>query len=359
VSLHVPALSRIAGQDRALEGLRALVRDETAIPPLLFHGPEGVGKRTAALALAASLVCRQPSGGDACGECLACRRVAEADGVTRLREKVSPGDAPMSYPDVGLVSIPGSRTRISVLQARDIATSMAARPFELGRRIYVVDPADALTLEAANGLLKVLEEPPAWGVLVLVTTAPWALPITVRSRMRATRFGRLGDDILREHLREAGFRDEEIPLRIAAAGGSLGLALSLDAEKTRQRRDAWVETLARLADGASPGPLAVGAAQAFAEDAARAGIALETLLAVLRDVAAAEVGAPPRLLETDQAERLAPLADRLLGPARERPELVDRLRSDLRVFNLNPKLVVEGGVMAVAGRLRPRDLPPR
>jgi DNA polymerase-3 subunit delta' len=359
VTLHVPPLSGIAGQERAVRALRALAADEASLPPLLLHGPDGVGKRTTALAFAAALVCRAPRGGDACGECLACRRVAAADEVTRLREKISAQDSPTTYPDVGYVSIAGSRTRISVLQARDIATSLASRPFELSRRLYVIDPADALTVEAANALLKVLEELPAHGALVLVTTAPWALPITVRSRVRAIRFGRLGEEILREHLVDAGVEEEEIPLRIAAAGGSLGEALALDTDLARRRRDAWVETLARLAGGEAPGPLAVGASQAFGESAGTAETALEALLAILRDVAAGDAGTAPRLLSEEQARRLQPFADTLLGPARERVELIDRLRADLKVFHLNAKLVVEGSVMALAGRLRQRDLPPR
>jgi plasmid stability protein len=205
----------------------------------------------------------------------------------------------------------------------------------------------------------VLEELPSYAVLILVTPAPWALPITVRSRVRAVRFGRLTEEILREHLRDAGVGDEEIPLRIAAAGGSLGQALTLDTEETRRSRDAWVETLARLAAGDAPGPLAVGAAQAFGDSAASAQTALEALLAILRDVAAGASGAPPRLISDEQTERLSPAADGLLGSARERIELIERLRGDLGVFHLNAKLVVEGSVMALAGRLRPRDLPPR
>lgn len=353
------ALSGVAGQERAVETLRSLVLDDGPVPPLLFHGPEGVGKRTTALALAAALVCRERDGTDACGACVACRRVAAASAVTALREKVTSQDHPVAYPDVGYVSIPSGKTRISVLQARDVTISLATRPYEMSRRIYVVDPADGMTTEAANALLKILEEPPSYGVLILVTSAPWALPVTVRSRMRPVAFRRLPNETVRERLLAAGIPEDEAELRVMVGDGSLGRALATDAEAAASARDAWVEILRRLAASDAPGPLAVGAAQAFAASAADSAGAIDTLLAVLRDVAAVASGAPPRLLPAGDAEELATDCDRLLGAAHERPELVERLRADLRIFNLNPRLVVEGSVLALGGRLRERDLPPR
>jgi DNA polymerase III subunit delta' len=352
-------LSRVAGQERVVETLRALVLDDGPVPPLLFHGPDGVGKRTTALALAASLVCRERDGTDACGACLACRRVAAAGAVTALREKATSQDHPVAYPDVGYVSIPAGRTRISVLQARDVSISLSSRPYEMSRRIYVVDPADGMTTEAANAMLKILEEPPSYGVLILVTSAPWALPVTVRSRMRPVPFRRLSNETIREHLLAAGVSAAEADLRVMVGDGSLGRALGSDAEAAASSRDAWVEILRRLAASDAAGPLAVGAAQAFAASAAESASAIGTLLAVLRDVAAVASGASPRLLPTADAAELAADCDRLLGPAHERPELVERLRADLRTFNLNPRLVVEGSVLALGGRLRERDLPPR
>lgn len=350
-----PALSRLLGQETAVEALTALAARALAgdpVPPLLLFGPEGVGKRSAALAFAATLACPHRTGTDACGRCGPCRRVAQAEAVTALREGATTQDSPRSYPDSGLVSIPRGKTRISVLQVRDVAQSLALQPFELGRRIYVIDPADAMTPGAANALLKALEEPPPYGVLVLVTTAPWALPITVRSRLRAIRFRPLPEEIVARLLAAEGLEPDEAATRARRSAGSLARARALDLEGEARRLEAWVQILERLGARAPAPPLAVQAGEAFGGSAAEALQGLAALLAVLRDVAAAHAGAAPRVLAPDAAARLAPAATALLGPALDRADAVETLRREVVSINRNPRLGVEGAVLALAGALR-------
>ncbi|RMF73109.1 MAG: AAA family ATPase [Acidobacteria bacterium] len=345
----VRPLSAIRGQPQAVRVLEALARSGQPTPPLLLHGPEGVGKATAARALAAALVCRSPRGADACGRCTGCRRVAEAGAVTRLRARAAAQAAPEIYPDVGLVGVPQGRTRISVLQARDVIVSLQNAPFELPRRVYVIDPADRMTPSAANALLKVLEEPPAHGVLVLVSASPWALPVTVRSRCRMVRFGLLARDDLVAILREARLDDAEIADRVALAGGSAGAALRLDPAREAGRLDAWCELLDGLARGVPAGLLAVEAGDRFAGDAGEAEASLAALLSLLRDVSAAAVGAPVRVVPDGTARRLAASLPRIAGPALARVGAIDDLRSELHRFNRNPRLAIEGAVLALAG----------
>lgn len=353
----IAPLSAIQGQDAPVRTLIALCQRGGAIPPLLLHGPEGVGKRTAVLAFAAALVCRKPDGADACGACVPCRRVADAAAVTELREGATAQDSPLVYPDIGFVSLPRGKTRISILQARDIALSLASRPFELSRRIYIVDPADMLNLAAANALLKVLEEPPPYGVLALVTTAPWSLPMTVRSRLTAVRFRPLPQATVEQILLAHGVAPEEGALRAAHSSGSLARAMSVDPEAEQKLIAAWVAVLERLAQGVRPAELAAAASADLASDADAAMAALDLLLTVLRDVAAGRAPAAPILLDREQVERLAPAAERLTGPFLDRARLVDRLRREIVIFNRNPRLAVEGAVLALAGVLRPQDLP--
>lgn len=353
-------LSGVLGQQPAVALLRSLAERGDAVPPLLFFGPEGVGKRTAALAFAGALACPRREGTDACGRCGPCQRLAEAEAVTALREGSTAQDTPRSYPDSGLVSIPKGKARISVLQARDIAQSLALQPFELPRRIYIVDPADAMTVAAANALLKVLEEPPPYGVLILVTAAPWALPITVRSRMRAVRFMPLAEQTVARLLVREGFEageDGDAAHRARRSGGSLARARALDAGQEEQRLEAWLQILGELAERRSPAPLAVLAGEAFGGSAEQAREALEVLLAILRDLAAVHAGGTPRTIEPPLAERLAPLAPRLLGPALDRAESIERLRHELVTIHRNPRLAVEGAVLTLAPFPSPAPLP--
>ncbi len=354
---RIEPLSAIQGQDAAIQALLALHRRGGPIPPLLLHGPDGVGKRTAALAFAAALVCRKPRGADACGACAPCRRVADASLVTDLREGATAQDSPLVYPDIGFVSVPRQKTRISVLQARDIALSLAARPFELARRIYIVEPADKLNPASANALLKVLEEPPSYGVLILVTAAPWSLPLTVRSRLTAVRFRPLPQATVEQLLLARGLAPDEAALRAAHAAGRLSRATNVDPEEERKLVAAWTGVLLRLAQGARAAELAAAAGAELGADPESAIAALDLLLTVLRDAAAGRAALAPVLLDESQADELAPLAEKWVGRLHDRPRLVDRLRREVEIFNRNPRLAIEGAVLAVAGVLRSEDFP--
>jgi DNA polymerase-3 subunit delta' len=163
-------LRDLQGQEAGLEQLRRAWQNQRVPHALLFTGPEGVGKRTAALALAQALNCREPRVDDACGECLSCRKIAQ--GI---------------HPDVRTLVPDGAHLKIEQIR-EDLQHDAVLKPLEGLRKVYLLDPADTLTLGAANSLLKILEEPPAAVVLVLISAQPFALLDTVRSRCREIRF---------------------------------------------------------------------------------------------------------------------------------------------------------------------------
>ena len=348
---RVVPLVALAGQERALSALLALAGAEGPIPPLLFCGPEGVGKRSAALGLAAGLVCRSGTIDQACGRCPPCLRVLQSAGVTALRRRSTAQDRAQVYPDVGFVGIPEGKTRISVLQARDVELSLSVQPFELPRRIYIIEPADSLTPAAANSLLKVLEEPPPWGLLILVTAHPWALPVTVRSRMQAVRFGLLGRQTVEQLLVDQGYPASDAAERARYCRGRLSLALAADPAAEDKVRESWIRAIEKLSEGSSAAALATAVAEALGSDAAAAENACQALLELMRDGQAVASGAEPRLLDRSQAERLTGFVD-AAGPALyDRLRVVELLRSEIRIFHRNPRLSVEGALLALAGRL--------
>jgi DNA polymerase III subunit delta' len=169
------------GHRRIVELLSRSVSRGTLPPSLIFCGPVDSGKRATAVALAQALNCvapgppegghhedgRPPEGGyekDACGVCAACTRIAR--GV---------------HPDVLIVE-PGDSGSMKIDQIRDVLDRVGYRPFEGRRRVVILDDADLLVPAAQNALLKVLEEPPASSVFVLITARPDMLLPTVRSR---------------------------------------------------------------------------------------------------------------------------------------------------------------------------------
>jgi DNA polymerase-3 subunit delta' len=180
----------LQGQGRALSTLRAALRRGTLHHAYLFGGPEGAGKHAAALALAQAVNCESED--PPCGSCGPCRKIAKGvhPDVIVLREERAMAKA-------GLWEPKGGRTPskdIVVDQVRDLVDHrLALKRFEGRRRFVVVDPADAMNVQAQNALLKTLEEPPDATTIVLVASNADALLPTIRSRCVKIAFAPVGD----------------------------------------------------------------------------------------------------------------------------------------------------------------------
>ena len=229
----------ITGHRPLLDLLSRAIARGTLPPSLIFAGPEGVGKRRTAIALAQALNCERLVGSDAsrdaCGRCAACTRIARA-----------------VHADVLIVE-PGDSGAIKVDQVREAIDRTAYRPFEGRRRLVVVDEADALIPEAQNALLKTLEEPPPASVFVLITARPDMLLPTVRSRCHRLRFGPLTPGEVAEILtRDHGVAPAEARAAAAAADGSVGRALADSGEDANEARDAAARLLQATASSTDP-----------------------------------------------------------------------------------------------------------
>jgi DNA polymerase-3 subunit delta' len=230
----------VLGQHTAVETLQRALSSGRVHHAYRFEGPDGVGKEQAAFALAQALVCTaKPNAG--CGACSACRRA-----VT-----LSPDEPQVpQHPDVVLVErglYPASvlgRTSpesagIGVEQIRRIVVARAGYPpYEAKSLVFIFRAAHELTPNAANALLKTLEEPRPGAYFLLITDQPRRLLDTVRSRTLPIRFGPLPDDVLSEILR----RHERTlaPDVLALAGGSARRALALGEPEQVARRERFV-----------------------------------------------------------------------------------------------------------------------
>lgn len=322
------AFASVLGHERLKDLLSRTLREARLPPALLFAGPQGVGKRTLALAAARALLCERTDG-DACESCASCRRALRG-----------------LHPDLLLVE--PVTAAIKIEQIRDVVREVAGRPFEGRARAVVVDDADAMTEQAANALLKSLEEPPPTSHLFLVTAAPQALLPTIRSRCQTLRFGPLPEGLLEAHLQERlGLSAEEARLRAALSQGSLGVALAFESEAYRALRD---ELLGLLESLERWGPVERMEAAERLEEKDEPEQALTTLRSLLRDVAALRAGARPRvILNADVAERLAALARGALGDrATFLAEAVGETRTTLR-GNANKLLTMDVLLESLAG----------
>ena len=207
----------IVGHDKIIAQLHHAIRSNRIAGAYLFVGPAGVGKETVAIHFAKSINCLE-SGEGACRDCISCRKTDVGN-----------------HPDTQIVSPSGAWIRID--QIRELQKRIVYRPLEGVRKVVILREAERMNLEAANCLLKTLEEPPAESVLILLTTNIDALLPTIRSRCQIIKFNPLTPNELGRYLNERFHLGDREALSIATrAGGAVGRALtyleSRDAEKS-------------------------------------------------------------------------------------------------------------------------------
>jgi DNA polymerase-3 subunit delta' len=208
-------MAGMVGHTRQLSLLRGGIERDAVGSSYLFLGPPGVGKSTAARYFAGALLC-QSWDGDPCGQCASCRCAVAA------------------HPDLQLVTPEKGKKILKISQVREAQELLALTPSLGSRKVAVFDPADAMNLEAANAMLKTLEEPPEGTVIILVASNPGVLPATVLSRCRKVSFGHLSEDEVREVLLREGWSEEEAAAAAGVSEGSPGLALSLESDTWRK-----------------------------------------------------------------------------------------------------------------------------
>ena len=192
-------MERFASVPEQVEAKRLLASalEEGGAQAFLLHGPPGVGKRTAAFAFAGALL-----------------------GDTRRVEA-------RTHPDLYLLEPLGEMIRIDDVRA--LRHDLHMRPFEADRRVYLVLDAQRMNEDAADALLKDLEEPPPYAVIVLVASELGPLPTTILSRCQLVPFRRLSERAVREWIaaRAPGRSDEEVRALARAAAGRLDRARRL------------------------------------------------------------------------------------------------------------------------------------
>ncbi len=228
------------GHDALVDRFRRAIARGRLGSTFLFVGPEGVGKFSFALRLAQSLLCPQRPAADLapCGECPTCRQVlAESHGDLYLVRR-SPDR--MTIPIEALIGPRERRMR------EGLCAWMALKPTSGMRKIAIIDDADLLGVEAANSLLKTLEEPPPHAVLILVGTNPSRQLPTIRSRCQIIRFHGLAPDVVAAHIRTKGLvpADQDVDWLTRMSLGSLAVAARYADPVVRAFREAWCRTLA-------------------------------------------------------------------------------------------------------------------
>ncbi len=234
------AFTDITGNDRVKHILQLALRRHRLPNSLLFSGPAGVGKTATAVTVAKALNCLNLED-DACDACASCRAIGEAS-----QDPEKQGLAP----DVMLISIEENKKKIAIDQIRLLKQVAYLRPMSGRARVFILRGADAMSEEASNSILKVLEEPPAASTLILVTEKPHLVLPTIRSRCRTLEFSLVAREEIARALVARGQPPDRANLLAFLANGSMENALEQDWDEVLEgRRGAWDLFLALLAGG--------------------------------------------------------------------------------------------------------------
>lgn len=228
----------LIGNERIKKLLRRAVAEQRIGQSLLMAGPRGVGKYQFAIALAQALNCERVKDGAGCGSCGSCLRIERgehADVRTILRESKDPS----------IKKEPRSQF-IKIEQTRSMCEQAQFRPYEGRRRVFIVDDAEWLLQGAANSLLKTLEEPPPTTLVILITSKPYVLLDTIRSRCQMLNFAPLSASEIEEHLQTKKMPADEARLRARLSRGSIGHALEIVLNEYREKRDTMLNVVETL-----------------------------------------------------------------------------------------------------------------
>src|SRR3974390_1550146 len=239
--------SDFLGNPDIVHRLREMLARDRFPHAVILSGAHGAGKYTLALMLAQAMNCLAPSPGDLpdfCGTCANCRRIALAlDLDARFAEAVEARDGlretdkretrilVQTHPDVLVIPPDPPQLMIKVDQVRHVIANIFFRPAEARERVFIFT-SSAFMKEAANSLLKVLEEPPEFATLFLLTENPGELLPTIRSRAVSFALGALPppeiEAVLEKH--RPGWKARERALVARLSEGAVGRALSFDLE---------------------------------------------------------------------------------------------------------------------------------
>lgn len=214
------AFNNILGNERQKKILKRALEKGRLPNSLLFCGDEGIGKRSLAVELAKALNCLRKKD-DACDVCRSCKTIERA-----------------SFPDVMIIS--PEKNVIKINRMRILKQTAYLKPMIGKKRVFIVDEAEKMNEEAANSLLKILEEPPLFSHIILVTSNPEIIKPTIMSRCQVLSFQPIEREDIEKVLIDRGVEKDRAKILSLLVRGNLKKALEVEWEEIQvQRERAW------------------------------------------------------------------------------------------------------------------------
>ena len=329
------SFASLIGNERNKQILQRFLRNDKLGITLIFAGPDGVGKQQFALTLAKAANCQnnasQNNNNDSCDQCPNCRRIEAGEF----------GDVVTLKPDGAYIKIAQTRALISDVQVR---------PREGKQRFFIIEEADRLREEAANSLLKTLEEPPSSSTIILLTSRPNTLLPTVRSRAQKINFAPLKLAEMQAYL-EKNFERSSIDNQLLAhlSEGRIGQVSTIDLAEYRRERRELIELLELLMSGNNRVRLIKAAEHYGKQERETYEKMLDLMLLLLRDIfRLAALGTPDGIINIDAEERLLTLAEKVgLPRVTSWVRQIDELRANLRI-NINRQIATEAAFLSMS-----------
>jgi DNA polymerase-3 subunit delta' len=216
---------QILGHQKQKDILRRAIQSGRLAHAYLFYGPEGVGKKLVALALARAVFCQA---GHGCGSCVACRKVDHHN-----------------HPDLHFLEPDGATIKIE--QVRELQKELSYRPLEAPKKVCLIESSERMNPAAGNALLKTLEEPSGDALIILLSSHPEQLLPTIRSRSQRLPFQRLSRDLIKSVLlQQPGLDETSAHILASLSDGSFKKALGKDHDLYLEQRKTLINRIAAL-----------------------------------------------------------------------------------------------------------------
>jgi DNA polymerase III subunit delta' len=332
------------GQNKIVELFRNALKQGSLSHAYLLVAPAQTGKMTLALDLARALNCQAQPELRPCGQCVSCQKITS-----------------LKHADVQVVGLNSNlvneeakeRTEIGIEQIKEMLHSTSYPPFEGEYRVYIIDEAGHLSTEAANCLLKTLEEPAGKVVFILLTASVHLLPATLISRCQQLNLSRLKTDEVESALVSRWNVDpEKARLLARLSRGCLGWAVDAagDSDLLQDRRDKFEKMTGALhGDYSQRFAAAYQLASQFGKKRESVYETLDTWAGWWRDILLVKTGCASDIIDSDYLPDLAAMAgDLSLFQIKEAVQNILEAGKQLRA-NANSRLVMEALMLKLPG----------
>lgn len=223
----------IVGQEKAVNMLLNSLKEDRVSPSYIFVGSDGVGKKFTAIEFAKTINCLNLNNNlEACDTCNTCNKINK-----------------QCCPDLKIIE--PTKGSIKIEQIRELRREIDLKPFEDRKKIYIIDKAEEMTIEASNCLLKTIEEPPTYAIIILICMNTDSILPTIISRCQLIKFRLIDSSKIRKILlNKINLKKSKAELVSKLAQGSIGKAFKLISDKEYfNRREKLLDYLTKVLPG--------------------------------------------------------------------------------------------------------------